>query len=146
MRSRKLAAFQQTLRTPKVFGDPEGDLLLIGWGSTKGAIEEAVARLREDGHAVSSLHLKFLQPMASGIGATMKKFGRVMTVENNWSDSPDDPLITADNRRLSSLAVLLRARWLVDVDSWGVARGQPLKPGAIRRAALDKLHSSEATQ
>ena len=42
-RSLKPAALQKTLRTPPVFGDPEGELLVIGWGSTKGAIEEAVA-------------------------------------------------------------------------------------------------------
>ena len=143
MRSRKLAALQQALRTPPIFGDDEGELLLVGWGSTKGAIEEAVSRLREDGRKVSSLHLKFLQPMASGIGAAMKRFDRVMTIENNWTDPPDGPLITPDNRRLSSLAMLLRARWLVDVDCWGVARGQPLKPGEIRRVAMDRLAATE---
>jgi len=146
MRSRKLAVLQHSLRTPEVFGAPEGDLLLIGWGSTKGAIEEAVSRLRADGALVSSLHLKFLQPMAGGIGTILKRFNQVMTVENNWSDNPDDPLITADNRRLSSLATLIRSRWLVDADCWGVARGQPLKPGAICRAALDKLARREAAE
>ncbi|MCB9959092.1 MAG: 2-oxoacid:acceptor oxidoreductase subunit alpha [Rhodospirillaceae bacterium] len=138
-RSRKLAALQTTLRLAPVFGDDDGDLLLIGWGSTKGAIEEAVTRLRAQGHRVSSLHLKFLQPMASGIDTVMRGFGKVMTIENNWNDPPDDPLISPDNRRYSSLATLLRARWLVDVDCWGKARGQPLKPGAIVDAALTKL-------
>lgn len=138
-RSRKLAALQTTLRLAPVFGGDEGDLLLIGWGSTKGAIEEAVTRLRAEGHRVSSLHLKFLQPMASGIDAVMKRFGKVMTVENNWNDPLSDPLITADNRRYSHLAMLLRSRWLVDVDCWGNARGQPLKPSAIVHAALTKL-------
>ena len=146
MRSRKLAALQQALRTPPVFGDDEGELLLVGWGSTQGAIEEAVSHLRDEGHRVSSLHLKFLQPMASGIGAAMKRFDRVMTIENNWTDPPGDPLITSDNRRLSSLAMLLRARWLVDVDCWSVARGQPLKPGEIRRAAMDRLAKTEQAQ
>jgi 2-oxoglutarate ferredoxin oxidoreductase subunit alpha len=45
-RSLKLAALQKTLKAPSVFGDPEGDLLVVGWGSTKGVIEEAVERLR----------------------------------------------------------------------------------------------------
>ena len=63
-RSLKLAALQKTLRTPGVFGGESGELLVIGWGSTKGAIEEAVERLREDGYAVSSLHLHF--PAADG--------------------------------------------------------------------------------
>lgn len=146
MRSRKLAALQQALRTPELFGDREGELLLVGWGGTRGAIEEAVSRLREAGRKVSSLHLKFLQPMASGVGAALKRFDRVMTIENNWTDQPDDPLITPDNRRLSSLAILLRARWLVDVDCWSAARGQPLKPGEIVRAALRRLDAREHAQ
>ncbi|HSM20521.1 MAG TPA: 2-oxoacid:acceptor oxidoreductase subunit alpha, partial [Hyphomicrobiales bacterium] len=61
VRSMKLAAFQRTLKAPALFGDEEGDLLLVGWGSTKGAIEEAVTRLREEGRKVSSMHLRFLQ-------------------------------------------------------------------------------------
>jgi 2-oxoglutarate ferredoxin oxidoreductase subunit alpha len=131
-RSLKLAAFQKTLKTPKVFGDEDGgDLLIIGWGSTKGAIEEAVTRCREDGLSVSSLHLKFLQPMASGIKEIMQKFKKIMTVEINYSDSYDDELITEDNRRYANLAWLLRARYLLDVDCWSNVHGQPIKPGAI---------------
>jgi len=138
-RSRKLAAFQKTLKTPPVFGGEDGELLLVGWGSTCGAIEEAVETLRAKGHRVSSLHLKFLQPMASGIGDVLRRFERVMAVENNWSDTPDGDLIGEENRRYSNLAWLLRARCLVDIDCWGEARGQPLKPGAIVEAALRKL-------
>ncbi|RYH07962.1 2-oxoacid:acceptor oxidoreductase subunit alpha [Tropicimonas sp. IMCC6043] len=138
-RSRKLAALQTTLRLEPVHGDEEGDLLLIGWGSSRGAIQEAVDRLRAKGHKVSSLHLKFLQPMASGIDTVMKRFKKVMTIENNWNDPLSDPLVTPDNRRLSHLAMLLRSRWLVDVDCWGNSRGQPLKPGEITAAALAKL-------
>ena len=138
-RSRKLAAFQTTLRLAPVFGEDEGELLLIGWGSTRGAIEEAVTALRKDGHRVSSLHLKFLQPMASGIDEVMRRFDKVMTIENNWNDPESDPLINSDNRRFSQLAQLLRSRWLVDVDCWGKARGQPLKPTAIKEAVLAKL-------
>jgi 2-oxoglutarate ferredoxin oxidoreductase subunit alpha len=138
-RSHKLAAFQKTLRTPPVFGGEDGELLLVGWGSTRGAIEEAVETLRAKGHRVSSLHLKFLLPMASGISDVLRRFDKVMTIENNWCDSLDDDLIDEANRRYSSLALLLRARSLVDVDCWGEARGQPPKPGAIVRAALCKI-------
>jgi 2-oxoglutarate ferredoxin oxidoreductase subunit alpha len=130
-RSLKLAAFQKTLKTPPVYGDDEGDLLLVGWGSTKGAIEEAVERLRAEGLAVSSLHLKFIQPMASGIKEVLQRFGKVMTIENNWSDSLDIELIDEHNRRYSSLAWMLRARYLVDIDCWSETRGQPIKPGTI---------------
>ena len=138
-RSLKLAALQKTLKTPSVFGDDEGDLLIVGWGGTKGAIEEAVERLRADGHKVSSLHLRFLQPMPSGIGDVLHGFDKVMTVESNWSDRVDDEIIDEDNRRYSELAWLLRARYLVDVDCWSEVRGQPIKPGTIVRAIRERL-------
>ncbi|MBI2978519.1 MAG: hypothetical protein HYY38_06800 [Rhodospirillales bacterium] len=138
-RSLKLATLQKTLRAPTVFGDDKGDLLVVGWGSTRGAIEEAVARVRGEGHKVSSLHLRFLQPMAPGIGDIMSRFRKVITVESNWSDSPADPIIDADNRRYAQLALLLRARYLVDVDCWTEVRGQPIKPKSIVAAILDRL-------
>jgi 2-oxoglutarate/2-oxoacid ferredoxin oxidoreductase subunit alpha len=130
-RSLKLAALQKTLTTPPVFGDEDGDLLLIGWGSTRGAIEESVTRMRAEGHRVSSLHLTFLQPMPSGIGEIMRRFKRVMTIENNWSDRLGDALIDENNRRYSALAMMLRSRFLVDIDCWSESRGRPIKPGAI---------------
>jgi 2-oxoglutarate ferredoxin oxidoreductase subunit alpha len=138
-RSLKLAALQKSLKTPAVHGDPEGDLLVVGWGSTKGAIEEAVDRLRAQGHRVSSLHLQFLHPMPGGIGEILRRFTRVITVENNWSDRPDDPIIDAENRRYSALAWMLRARYLVDIDCWSESRGRPLKPGAIASALHARL-------
>jgi|TARA_B100000315_G_scaffold232335_1_gene244499 2-oxoglutarate ferredoxin oxidoreductase subunit alpha len=138
-RSLKLAALQKSLKPPNVFGDEEGELLVVGWGSTKGAIEEAVTRVRADGKSVSSLHLKFLQPMASGIKEVLQRFDRVMAVENNWSDDLNDALVDEENRRYSNMAWLLRARCLVDIDCWGEVKGQPLKPGAIERALREKL-------
>ena len=145
-RSLKLAAFQKTLAPPPVFGGDTGDLLIVGWGSTRGAIEEAVERLRGEGHKVSSMHLTFLQPMQPGIKEVLKRFRHVMTVEGNWSDDPDDPLIDETNRRYSALAMLLRARYLVDVDCWTEVRGRPIKPGSIyteirRRLVAEELHS-----
>lgn len=138
-RSLKLAAFQQTLKTPRVFGDPDGDVLLVAWGSTRGAIEEAVQRLRDDGHRVSSLHLKFLQPMASGIKEILQRFRRVITVEINYSDSLDDDLITPDNQRYANLAWLLRARYLIDVQCWSNVHGQPIKPARIEAMLREQL-------
>jgi 2-oxoglutarate ferredoxin oxidoreductase subunit alpha len=140
-RSLKLAALQKTLKAPPVFGADSGDLLLIGWGSTMGAIEEAVTRLRADGLAVSSMHLRFLQPMPSGIREILARFRHVMTIEGNWSDKLADELIDEDNRRYSALAMMLRARFLVDIDCWSEARGQPIKPGDICRVAREKLQS-----
>lgn len=144
-RSLKLAAFQKTLKTPKVFGDPEGDLLIVGWGSTKGAIEEAVQRVRDDGHKVSSLHLKFLQPMASGIKEIMKQFKKVVTVEINYTDDPNDELIDENNRRFTNLAFLLRARYLLDIDCWSKVEGQPIKPGAIEQMIRDRISDPSKT-
>lgn len=139
MRSLKLAALQKTLAAPTVFGDPKGDLLVIGWGSTKGAIEEAITALRSDGHKVSSLHLTFLQPMASGIKEIMQRFKKVITIEGNWSDDPKDEIIDENNRRFSALATLLRSRYLIDVDCWSELRGQPIKPNTIQRVLLERL-------
>ena len=138
-RSLKLAAFQKTLQPPRVFGDESGDLLIVGWGSTKGAIEEAVARVRKDGLKVSSTHLTFLQPMASGIKEIMQKFKQVMTVEINYSDSYDDELIDENNRRYANLSWLLRARYLIDVDCWSNVHGRPMRPGAIEDMIRQRL-------
>ncbi len=142
-RSLKLAALQRTLTCPEVYGEPDGDLLVVGWGGTKGAIEEAVAGLRAEGHRVSSLHLRFIQPMPSGIGWILRRFARVITVEASWSDPPVAALIDEDNRRYAALAMLLRSRYLVDVGCWTESRGRPLKPGTIRAALLEQLAKGE---
>jgi 2-oxoglutarate ferredoxin oxidoreductase subunit alpha len=142
-RSQKLIAFQKTLKPPPIFGDEEGELLVVGWGSTRGAIEEAVERVRADGHRVSSIHLEFLQPLAPGIKAAMGRFRRVMTVENNWCDRLEDEWVDEENRRYSNLAWLLRARCLIDIDCWGEVGGRPLKPGAVEQALREKLVPEE---
>ena len=139
-RSLKLAALQKTLRTPPVYGAAEGDLLLVGWGGNQGAIEEAVDRLRAKGHAVSSLHLRFIQPLPSGIREILQRFKQVLTIEGNWSDRLEDELIDPDNRRYAAVAMMLRSRYLVDVDCWSEARGQPIKPGTVVEVALKKMN------
>ena len=147
-RSLKLAALQKTLLPPTVFGGEEGasgDLLLIGWGSTMGAIEEAVTRLRGEGLAVSAMHLRFIQPLPSGIREILRRFKRVMTIEGNWSDKLEDELIDEDNRRYSALAMMLRSRFLVDIDCWSEARGQPIKPGDICRVARKALQGRSSS-
>lgn len=138
-RSLKLAALQKTIKTPPVFGDDKGELLVVGWGSTRGAIEEAIQRVRADGYKVSSLHLRILQPLASGIKEILQRFDKVLAVENNWADSMDDELIDEENRRYSNLAWLLRARCLVDVDCWGEVGEQPIKPGTVERVIRERL-------
>ncbi|MBI3928444.1 MAG: 2-oxoacid:acceptor oxidoreductase subunit alpha [Armatimonadetes bacterium] len=140
-RSLKLAALQKTLKPPVLHGDPEGDLLVLGWGSTRGAIEEAVDRVRADGLRVSSANLTFLQPLQPGLGEMMKGFRKVMTIESNWSDRPSNSIINADNRRYSALAMMLRSRYLVDVDCWSEVKGQPLKPASVHRLLCDTVKS-----
>jgi 2-oxoglutarate ferredoxin oxidoreductase subunit alpha len=105
-RSLKLAALQRTLLPPTVYGGDTGDLLVVGWGSTKGVIEEAVDRLRRDGLAVSSMHLRFLQPMAGGIKEILGRFPRVLAIEQNWSDTLEAGVIDESNRRYSALAMM----------------------------------------
>jgi 2-oxoglutarate ferredoxin oxidoreductase subunit alpha len=144
-RSLKLASLQKMLTPPTVFGDASGDLLVVGWGSTQGAIEEAVDRLRREGHRVSSTHLQFLQPLQPGIKEILQKFRRVITIEGNWSDDPRDPLIDDSNRRYSALAMLLRARFLVDVDCWTEVRGRPIKPGTVYGVIRERLAQLEET-
>jgi 2-oxoglutarate ferredoxin oxidoreductase subunit alpha len=139
MRSRKLAVFQQTLKPPHVHGGDEGDLLVVGWGSTKGAVEEAVDRAREEGLKVSSLHLFFLSPLPPGVREIFLRFQRVMTVEINYSDEPDAPFVTDENRRRGQLCWMLRASTLVDLDCWTRVPGEPLRPGRILEAIRQRL-------
>jgi 2-oxoglutarate ferredoxin oxidoreductase subunit alpha len=141
MRSRKLAVLQQTLLPPTVHGAEDGDLLIVGWGSTKGAIEEAVDRARTEGIRASSVHLTFLSPLQPGLKSIFSRFRKVMTVEINYSDEPGDPYITDENRRRGQLAMLLRAQTLCDVDCWTRVPGEPLRPGFIHNAIRDAVNA-----
>lgn len=143
MRSRKLAALAATLKPPEVHGDPTGDLLIVGWGSTLGAIEEAVDLARAEGKKVSSLHLRFLSPLEPGLKKIMSGFKKVMTIELNYSDDPDDPLINEDTRRYSQLALVLRAHTLMDIDCWSVVPGHPLSPRRIGTVIDARLKKTE---
>jgi 2-oxoglutarate/2-oxoacid ferredoxin oxidoreductase subunit alpha len=139
MRSRKLSVLASALKPPQVHGGPEGDLLVVGWGSTRGAIEEAVDRVRAEGLRVSSVHLRFLSPMEPGLKAIFSKFGKVITVEINYSDQPDQPYVTEESRRYSQLSRLLRAQTLVDIDCWSRVPGGPIAPGVIEQELRRRL-------
>jgi 2-oxoglutarate ferredoxin oxidoreductase subunit alpha len=143
MRSRKLAALSHALLPPELYGPDRGDLLVVGWGSTRGAIEEAVERARANGLSVSSAHLTFLSPLQPGLKELFDGFRKVMTVEINYSDKPGDPFITDENRRRGQLCTLLRAATLVDIDCWTRVLGEPLRPGAILRAMTEALEGDE---
>ena len=146
MRSRKLTTLGSTLKPPEIHGDPTGDLLIVGWGSTLGAIEEAVDLARAQGKKVSSVHLRFLSPLEPGLKKIFSGFKKVMTIEINYSDDPDAPMINEENRRISQLALILRAHTLIDIDCWSKVPGHPLQPGTIGRiidARLKKMEGAE---
>ena len=146
MRSRKLAALAATLKPPEIHGDPTGDLLVVGWGSTLGAIEEAVDIARAQGKRVSSLHLRFLSPMEPGLKKIFEGFRKVMTIELNYSDDPHAPMITEENRRRSQLALVLRAHTLMDIDCWSKVPGHPLQPGTIHNVIESRLEEIEGAE
>jgi 2-oxoglutarate ferredoxin oxidoreductase subunit alpha len=144
MRSRKLAAFRSTLKPPRIHGDDEGDLLVVGWGSTLGSIEEAVDRARADGHRVSALHLRFLSPLEPGLDEIFDRFKTVLTVELNYSDTADGGMFETQPRRPSQLALHLRSQTRHDIESWSITPGQPLRPGEIHEVIVERLrHASE---
>jgi 2-oxoglutarate ferredoxin oxidoreductase subunit alpha len=143
MRSLKMAALRKTLKPPAVYGDEEGELLVVGWGSTRGAIEEAVDRIRRDGHSAGSVCLRFLSPLEPGLKEIFARYRHVMTVEINYSDDREDPLTQGTTRRYSQLAWLLRATTLADVDCWSRVPGQPLPPLMIEEALRSRLEGKK---
>jgi 2-oxoglutarate ferredoxin oxidoreductase subunit alpha len=82
-RRKKLLALQTTLPLPKVYGPPEGNVLLVGWGSTQGPIRETVDRARATGDSISSLHIKHLNPLPNGLENIFSGFHHVFVVEMN---------------------------------------------------------------
>jgi 2-oxoglutarate ferredoxin oxidoreductase subunit alpha len=100
-RRKKLQALGAALPTPKVYGPPEGNVLLVGWGSTQGPIQEAVDRARAAGDSVSSLHIKNLNPLPPELENIFSGFNHILVVEMN-----DEGLYG-----YGQLAGLLRARY-----------------------------------
>jgi 2-oxoglutarate ferredoxin oxidoreductase subunit alpha len=122
LRAEKVARIARELPDLEVFGDPEGgDLLVLGWGSTAGAIHGAVASARRLGLSVSRAHLRYLNPFPKNLGEVLGRFGRVLTPEMN----------------LGQLALLLRARYLKDVITLSKVQGKPFS----RQEILDKIQS-----
>ncbi len=100
-RRKKLQALAATLPTPKIYGPSEGNVLLVGWGSTQGPIKEAVDRARAAGDSVSSIHIKHLNPLPPGLENIFSGFNHVFVVEMN-----DEGLYG-----FGQLGMLLRARY-----------------------------------
>jgi 2-oxoglutarate ferredoxin oxidoreductase subunit alpha len=82
-RRKKLQALAATLPTPKIYGPPEGNVLLVGWGSTEGPIREAVDRARAAGDSVSSLHIRHIHPLPNGLENIFAGFNHILVVEMN---------------------------------------------------------------
>lgn len=82
-RRKKLQALAAELPLPKVFGPSEGQILLVGWGSTEGPIREAVERARAAGEAMSALHLKYINPLPQDLEKIFSGFRHVFVVEMN---------------------------------------------------------------
>jgi 2-oxoglutarate ferredoxin oxidoreductase subunit alpha len=100
-RRQKLKQLAEEIPLPEVYGGPEGETLIIGWGSTFGPIHEAVDRARERGKTVSSLHLRHLHPLPNGLDTVFARFNRVVVAEMN-----DEGVYG-----FGQLATLLRARF-----------------------------------
>ncbi len=100
-RREKLKALAAELPVPEVFGDEEGDVLLVGWGSTFGPVREALVRLRTGGTRAGQIHLRNLHPLPPGIDALFSRYRLVLVVEMN-----DQGLYG-----YGQLATMLRARY-----------------------------------
>ena len=100
-RRSKLQNLAEEIPLPPIRGEQEGDVLLVGWGSTYGPIQEAVNRAHEGGVRVSALHLRHLHPLPDGLDGIFKRFKRVVVVEMN-----DQGLYG-----YGQLATVLRARY-----------------------------------
>ncbi len=110
-RARKVANIADDLPPLATLGERTGDLLVLGWGSPRGAITAAVLRLQKQGHKVSAAFLRHLHPLPKDLGDLMRGFRRVVLPELNKGQ----------------LAMLLRAKFLIDVQSHSQVNGQPFK-------------------
>jgi 2-oxoglutarate/2-oxoacid ferredoxin oxidoreductase subunit alpha len=82
-RRNKLRKLAEEIPVPEIYGDQEGDTLMVGWGSTYGPIHDAVKMARESGERVGALHLRHLHPLPNGLEKVFEKFKRIVTVEMN---------------------------------------------------------------
>jgi 2-oxoglutarate ferredoxin oxidoreductase subunit alpha len=122
LRAEKVERIARELPDLEVFGDPDGgELLVLGWGSTAGAIHGAVNVVRRAGLKVSRAHLRYLNPFPRNLGDVLARFDRVLCPEMN----------------LGQLALLLRARYLKDVVTLSKVQGKPFS----RQEILDKIQS-----
>jgi len=118
-RADKVKRIAQEIPPLEINGDPDGDLLVVGWGSTLGAVAGAVRQARREGLNVSQIHLKYINPFPSDLGDVMGRFERILVPEMNSGQ----------------LALLLRAEYLREVVSQSKVKGKPF----FRYEIYDKI-------
>ena len=109
LRQEKVDIIARDLPTAKPFGKESGDLLVIGWGGTHGALRSAVETAQSEGMSVSHLHLRHLNPLPQNLGEILVKFQKVMIAELN----------------LGQLSNIIRAKFLVDAVGLNKVQGKP---------------------
>ncbi|HXG41041.1 MAG TPA: 2-oxoacid:acceptor oxidoreductase subunit alpha [Candidatus Limnocylindrales bacterium] len=119
LRAEKIARIATDIPDLDVFGPPEGELLIVGWGSTYGAIRSAVERLQARGRTVAHAHLRYLNPFPRNTGDVLRRYRKVLVPEVN----------------LGQLVLLLRARYLVDAVGYNRVRGKPFRIAEIEQEA-----------
>jgi len=117
LRAAKVAGIVQDIPDAVPAGDPEGDLLLVGWGSTYGAITAALRAQREKGKKVGHVHLRYLNPLPGNLGDVLKRYKKVVVPEMN----------------MGQLLMVLRAKYLVAATGFNKIQGQPFKQAEIEK-------------
>jgi len=111
LRAAKVEAVGQDVPDMVPAGDPDGDLLIVAWGSTYGAITAAMKTQRDKGLRIGHAHLRFLNPLPRNLGELFGRYRKVLVPEMN----------------LGQLLLLLRAKYLVDAQGFNKIQGQPFK-------------------
>jgi len=109
MRARKVANLAKELPPTEIEGDDSGDVLVVGWGGTYGAIRTAVEDMRAQGKSVSRIHIHYLNPLPLDIGDILKRFKKILVPEINCGQ----------------LVQLLKAKYLVDAIPMNKVQGLP---------------------
>lgn len=127
LRADKVAGIVRDIPDLVVEGDEDADILVVGWGSTWGAIGGAVDRCRVRGYKVARIHLRHLNPMPANLGEILGRFDKVLVPEMN----------------LGQLSMLLRSKFLVDARSLSKVQGVPFTAGEIERAIIAALEGQD---
>ena len=126
VRARKIAGIVREIPPTEVLGPETGDLLVLGWGSTFGAITQAVRELAAAGHRVAHAHLRHLNPLPPDLGAILRRYRMVLVPEMN----------------LGQLVRLIRAEYLVDAIGFNKIQGRPFKVSEIATRCLRLLNGA----